>query len=277
MRLPGMTIVTFGLVLFGGAIGHAGPALAEVSPQVASPVATPAVVPPTAVPPTATPVPAAVVAASTAVPAATIAADVQTDVVTLVMWYVNDPSGEIINIVPLGTDSAYVAGPQVNSAVIGNADFPVDGSPPTISLGETLFTSYPRSEGDIPERWTWFDDFEGARPATLVMQVSADGGAYTGYYGSVTFVSRDDAAGGVMIFALRPPGEPAPAEAAVGDAAVDEAGAVVADAAGAATGEEAVAEAPVVEEPILEEPAADVPVEEQTAEAPTEIDPNVTP
>ncbi|MFM9107207.1 MAG: hypothetical protein ACKOWF_10985, partial [Chloroflexota bacterium] len=128
-----------------------------------------------------------------------------TDVVTLVAWYVTDGSGEFLNILPISVDPALVAGELAGSRPIGVADFPDDGAP-TITLGETEFMSYPRGEGDIPERWVWFDDFEGARPATLVMQVEGKGGPYAGYFGSVTFVSRDEGGvGGAIVFALRPP------------------------------------------------------------------------
>jgi len=141
-------------------------------------------------------------------------------VVSLVAWYVNDPTGEFINILPISVDPALVATEQPGAAPVGQADFPEDG-PPTITFGETTFTAYPRSEGDIPERWTWFDDFEGARPATLVLQVAGEGGPYAGYFGTATFVSRDEGGvGGVIVLALRPPGS-AGSDAAAQQGAAD--------------------------------------------------------
>lgn len=193
MRVPGFAIGGLGLALLAGALVGGGPAVAEVSRQATPPAATPA-----AVTPAPTPDPAAAAA-----PPAAPAAPVATDVVTLVMWYANDPSGEFINIVPIAIDGAQTANPQ-GAAAIGRADFPEDGTP-SVTLGETRFDTYARSEGDIPERWTWFDDIEGARPATLVMQVSGSGGPYSGFFGTATFVSRDEGgAGGVLVLALRP-------------------------------------------------------------------------
>ena len=178
-------------------------------------------------------------------PAAPAAAPATTNVVTLVAWYSNDPSGEFINILPIQVGEDRVASADPNGEPIGRAEFPTpDVGLPSISIGETTFNAYLRYEGDIAERWIWTDDTEGFRPATLVIQVQGSGGAYQGFYGTATFVSRDDLAGGVVILALRPP---EPAEAAA--------------AADAAAGEAAVEEAPVEDAPVEE-----APVEEPTAE-----------
>ncbi len=216
--------------------------------------------------PTATPPPApVVVSANAATPAppattdaqqpATSAPAVQTNVVTLVLWYANAADSDIIELYPLATDPGFVAN-QGPGAAVGTVDFPEDGSPPTVLLGETVFTTYPRPDGVI-ERWTWLDDFEGARPATLVMQLSGAGGAYQDYFGTATMMSRDEGgAGGVLILALRPPSPEVQAE----QAADAEAPAEEAVVAGEAPAEEAVIveEAPA-EDVIVEEPAADVP------------------
>lgn len=152
-----------------------------------------------------------------------------TNVVTIVAWYSNDPSGEFLNIYPIRVDRGQVAGPEPNAAPIGRADFPDEGLP-TVTVGDSAFDSYARFEGDTPERWTWFDDSEGARPATLVLQVQGTGGQYQNYYGTATFISRADLAGGVLILALRPPtpggaeatATEAPAEAAPAEGAATE-------------------------------------------------------
>lgn len=163
--------------------------------------------------PAGSPVPTTQTAASAETPPPSTAAPA-TDVVTLVAWYANDPSGEFLNILPIDIDPALVAAGVTGSQPLGQADFPDEGAP-TVRLGETEFVSYPRSEGDIPERWTWFDDYEGARPATLVLQIEGQGGPYSGYFGAVTFISRDEGGvGGVIVFALRPPGSRERAEAA---------------------------------------------------------------
>jgi hypothetical protein len=232
--------------------------------QDGTPAASPAV-------PTATPPPApVVVSANEATPAPEASADataapapaVQTDVVTMVLWYANSATSDIIELYPLVTDSGFVAS-QGPGAPVGSVDFPDDGSAPVVVLGETIFTTYPRPDGVI-ERWTWLDDFEGARPATLVMQLSGEGGAYQSYFGTATMMSRDEGgAGGVLILALRPPSPEAEAEQAAAEQAAAEQ-----EAAEQAPAEEAVVaeEAPVEDAIITEEaPAEDVITEEPAA------------
>jgi hypothetical protein len=206
MRQPGFTapglLIIATLLLVG---------LAGVTPvaawQDASPAAgTPAVIEiqPTEAPAQPTPVPAA--------PDGTPAAPAETDVVTLVLWYQNATDQDIIELYPLATDAGFVARPQQGAAAVGTVDFPDDGIP-TVVVGNTTFETYPRPDGVI-ERWTWLDDFEGARPATLVMQLSGLDGTYQNYFGTGTFVSRDEGgAGGVLTLALRPPSPAAVAEA----------------------------------------------------------------
>lgn len=251
MRATSLAAWSLGLTLLAGSAGLVAPIAVEAARQ-ATPIATPLPVAPT-------PPPAEPTAAPDATPPPPAAAAPQTDVVTLAAWYVNDPSGEFINILPLATDPAFVAGPQADAASIGRAEFPEEDVP-TIQFGDTSFDSYARSEGDIPERWTWFDDAEGARPATLVLQVSGLDGAYQGYFGTATFVSRDDdGAGGVLILALRPPTPAAEAEAETETAPVEE-GAVAEDGAAeaAAAGDAAAQPDPDIEPPTDEatEPGA---------------------
>lgn len=211
---PALSIFAL-VLLLGIAATPAAFARQEASPAAGTPVAT------------TQPTQAAAQPAQTPAPAATPAPVVATtDVVTLVFWYANSANQDILEVLPLATNATGVAGPAPGATAIGTADFPEDGSPPTVVIGETTFTSYPRPDGVI-ERWTWVDDFEGARPATLVMQVSAQGGSYQDYFGTATFVSRDEGgAGGVLTLALRPPSpealgtpgaEPVPAEAAAAE------------------------------------------------------------
>ncbi len=224
---PGLLIIA---ILLFASISGAMPAAAR---QDATPAATPAVQPTEAA---AQPVeaPAATPAAEAAAPAP------RTDVVTLALWYANSTSADIIELYPLTTDAGFVASPASGSAPAGTVDFPEDGSAPTVVIGDTTFETYPRGDGVI-ERWTWLDDFEGARPATLVMQLAGLTGAYQNYYGTVTMMSRDEGGvGGVLIVALRPP---APEALAEEEAVAEEAAA-----------EEAVA---VEEAPVEEAPAAE--------------------
>ncbi|CAA9536867.1 MAG: hypothetical protein AVDCRST_MAG59-396 [uncultured Thermomicrobiales bacterium] len=247
MPASGLAPWSLGLALLVGSVGMAAPAGMAAARQ-ATPIS-----PAPAVEPTPA---AAEPAAPAGTPQAPAAAEVpQTDVVTLAAWYATDPSGEFINVFPLATDPDFVAGPQPGAAAIGRAEFPdpAEGVP-TVLFGDTNFDSYARTEGDIPERWTWFDDSEGARPATLVLQVSGLDGAYQGYFGTATFVSRDDGgAGGVLILALRPPNPAAEADTAgEGDAAED-----AAAAGDAAEGDAASQPDPDIEVPTDEAAAPD--------------------
>ncbi len=230
--------------------------MAGVAPVAARQDATPAAAQPTQE--SAQPTEAAAQPAGTPVPAAaeTPAPPAQSNVVTLVTWYENAADQDIINLYPLVIDAQAIAGRAPNAQAIGTADFPLEEAP-RITLGETTFESYPRPDGVI-ERWTWLDDFEGARPGTLVMQVSGVGGAYQDFYGTATFVSRDTGgAGGVLTIALRPP-DPAVAE---GEAAAEEA---------------APAEEPVAEEPVAEEPVADAAAEDAAEVPVATLDPGTT-
>ncbi|MFN8591839.1 MAG: hypothetical protein U0031_10310 [Thermomicrobiales bacterium] len=233
-------------------------ALMSVAPVAARQNGTPAAGTPAAPPTQAAqptqPAAAPTQAAAAATPAAQTAA--QTNVVTLVFWYANAADQDILNLFPIAVDAGHVAGPKSGAASVGTADFLEEGGA-TITIGDTTFTTYPRADGSI-DRWTWFDDFEGARPATLVMQLSAAGGAYEGYYGAATFVSRaEGGAGGVLIIVLRPPA-PAGAEeaAAEGEAAAE---AQAADAAAIDSGAETAQPDATVEpaNPILTEPGTE--------------------
>ncbi|HEU0114136.1 MAG TPA: hypothetical protein VFQ80_05645 [Thermomicrobiales bacterium] len=210
--MRGFGIVAFCLsVLAFAGVTTTGLLAPAVFAQAGTPTAAAA---PTA-PPAATQAPAVVEVAATATAtapaeavvestaAAQPAAPATTDVVTLVAWYSNAADNAFLNVVPLDIKDG-VAGPAANGKAIGKADFPEDGLP-TITWGDTIFNAYLRFEGDVAERWTWFDDSEGARPATLVIQVEGTGGKYQGYFGSATFISRDDGAGGTLVLAIRPP------------------------------------------------------------------------
>src|SRR5215216_4212833 len=260
MRQPGFTasgLLIIAILVLGGIVG-AAPAAAW---QDASPAAgTPAVI---EIQPTAAPAPT--------VPAATPAAPAETDVVTLVLWYQNATNQDIIELYPLATDAGFVARPQQGAAAVGTVDFPVEGIP-TVVVGNTTFETYPRPDG-VVERWTWLDDFEGARPATLVMQLSGVDGTYQNYFGTATFVSRDEGgAGGVLTLVLRPPSpgavngadaaEPGAAGAAANTPVAGEAAAAVQPDATVEPGTEILAEpsaegeAPVTDGEAAPEPAA---------------------
>jgi hypothetical protein len=201
MRRPGfVTPATLlkTLLLFGF-MALAAPAAAF---QIATPAASTPVSPP---PPTAAAPPA-----STPAPTP---ASAQSDVVALVYWYQQARDRDILELYPVKTDQKSVASPGELGAAVGSADFPAEGVPRVVAA-DTTFDAYPRPDGSI-ERWTWFDDFEGARPATLVIEMSGLEGRYVNYYGTATFVSRDTGgAGGVLVIMLRPPAPAAATPAA---------------------------------------------------------------
>ncbi len=243
---PGLVLVAI-LLLVGMAGAMPAAARQDASPTVATPAAEPQ----------ATEAPAPAAAEPAATPAAP-AAPAQSDVVTLVLWYTNPLEQDFIELFPLATDATFVAGPAPGQGTIGTVQFPEDGSFPTIVVGDTTFETYPRPDG-VVERWTWFDDFEGARPGTLVMQLAGLDGTYQNYFGTATMVSRDEGgAGGVITIALRPPSpaveEPAAEEAAP---ATDEAAAEAPGTEDAAIAEEEAAQPDATVDPgteILVEP-----------------------
>jgi hypothetical protein len=137
--------------------------------------------------------------------------EARVDVVTLVAWYQQDPSGDFLSIGPLTTNEFLVARPGTDG-VTGQADFddPDNDDLPRITLGDSVFDAYPLDPDDPSTvyRWLFFNNEDGARPATLVMQVECTASpAYKGYTGTATWISRGEDAGGVLVIALTPPAE----------------------------------------------------------------------
>ncbi|MDP9363268.1 MAG: hypothetical protein M3Q10_03375 [Chloroflexota bacterium] len=178
----------------------AAPGAGVAFAQDATPeVATPEVL----APPPATQPPPAPTEAPAAIEAPPAAAD--SEVVTLVAWYTLSPTGTFLSLYPIQAPPEQPA--SQTGEPIGRADFP-EGRTPILILGDTTFEGYLRFEGEeeFGQRWTWFGDAEGERPATLVFQIAGIDGAYRDYFGTATFVSRDEgSAGGVVVLALRPP------------------------------------------------------------------------
>jgi hypothetical protein len=141
------------------------------------------------------------------------AAPATVNVVTLVAWYTQDPSGEFLNLGPLRTNDNLVAGAgeATDRTLTGNVDFDDDGNDglPRIVLGESAFNAYPvvDDDPDSVQRWIYLNDDPGLRPATLVLQIAAVKGPYEGYDGTATFISRAPDAGGVLVIVLNPPAE----------------------------------------------------------------------
>jgi len=144
-----------------------------------------------------------------ATPAASPVAPAETDALTLVVGYLpdTDAASELLILRPIAIEGGVFADLTDDEDGIGQVDFNVLGNGlPQIRLGDSTFDAYIRFEGD-PEgglRWTWFFDEPGVRPATLVVQVAATAGPFTGANGTATFVSRATDAGGVLAIVLTP-------------------------------------------------------------------------
>lgn len=131
------------------------------------------------------------------------------NIVTLVAWYQPDANDEFLELVPVETSPAYVAtvGDVTDQSLTGVVDFAAErnaGGLPRITLGDSIFDAYPIVEGDRDsvQRWLYFDGVDGERPATLVMQVTADRGPYEGAVGTATFISRAADSTGLLVIVL---------------------------------------------------------------------------
>jgi hypothetical protein len=148
----------------------------------------------------------AVVAQDVATPETAVAANPTW--LTFVAFYAYDQAQDLLVLSPLGSDADYTAVATMPdpAQVSGVADFTsVDNDGlPRITMGETVLDAYALDDDDpdTAMRWLWFDDASGERPATLVLQVEAMAGPYTGAIGTATFVSRGSKTGGVMVITL---------------------------------------------------------------------------
>jgi hypothetical protein len=131
------------------------------------------------------------------------------NIVTLIAWYQPDANDEFLELVPVETSPTYVAsaGELTDQTLTGSVDFSAErnaGGLPRITLGDSIFDAYPIVEGDRDsvQRWLFFDGADGERPATLVMQVTADRGPYEGAVGTATFISRAPDSTGVLVIVL---------------------------------------------------------------------------
>lgn len=131
--------------------------------------------------------------------------------VTIVTWYAPSADGETLVLSQLQTNNSHVASQVTNNgrALKGDVDFEDPGNDglPRITLGDSAFNAYPVSpdDPDTVFRWLYFDDDPSLRPATLVLQIQGVKGAYDGFNGTATFVSRGADVGGVLVIVLNPP------------------------------------------------------------------------
>jgi hypothetical protein len=131
------------------------------------------------------------------------------NIVTLVAWYSPDETGDLLTLSPIRTSPTYVAsaGEVTEQDLSGTVNFTEEknkGGLPRIRLGDSIFDAAEIVEGDRDsvQQWLFYNGEDGARPATLVMQVTADQGPYEGATGTATFISRADDSTGVLVIVL---------------------------------------------------------------------------
>lgn len=131
------------------------------------------------------------------------------NIVTLVAWYSPDETGDLLVLSPIRTSPTYVAsaGEATEQDLSGTVNFTEErnkGGLPRIRLGDSIFDAAEIVDGDRDsvQRWLFYDNEDGGRPATLVMQVTADQGPYEGAIGTATFISRANDSTGVLVIVL---------------------------------------------------------------------------
>ena len=131
------------------------------------------------------------------------------NIVTLVCWYQRAADGETLELLPLVISPTYVAtagqlGPENLTGAVNFTESKNKGGQPRITLGDSIFDAYPLEEGnyDTVQRWFFWDNVDGERPATLVMQVLTDRGPYKDAQGMAIFASRAPDGTGVLTIIL---------------------------------------------------------------------------
>ncbi|HKG25590.1 MAG TPA: hypothetical protein VKB09_08065 [Thermomicrobiales bacterium] len=132
-------------------------------------------------------------------------------VVTLVGWYERDADSEVLSISGLTTNEALVARPATGG-ITGQANFedPDNDGLPRITIGDSVFDAFPVNPDDpgTVSRWLYYNDEDGVRPATLVMQIECTSSpVYQGFTGTATWISRPQESGssGVLVIVISPP------------------------------------------------------------------------
>ena len=135
-------------------------------------------------------------------------------IVTIVLWYQQNASGEILQLMPVTTDDQilYTRGTAEADAQEGRVVFDESRNEgyPRIRVGkDNYFDAYPVYPGDPAsvQRWYYFDDNPEVRPATMVMQITGIRGDYEDWFGTATFISRGIDQGGILVIAVSPPAE----------------------------------------------------------------------
>ena len=134
-------------------------------------------------------------------------------IVTIVMWYQQNESGEILQLRPIiYEDLVASSGEPADDTEAGRVVFDEERNDgfPRIRVGEeNYFDAFPIYAEDPAsvQRWFYYNDDPSIRPATMVMQVIGIRGDYDGWFGTATFVSRGGNQGGIMVLAVSPPPE----------------------------------------------------------------------
>ena len=134
-------------------------------------------------------------------------------IVTIVMWYQQNESGEILQLRPIEyVELVATSGEPVDESEGGRVVFDEERNDgyPRIRIGEdNYFDAYPVFSDDptSDQRWLYFDGDPSLRPATMMMQVTGIRGDYEGWFGTATFVSRGGEQGGILVLAISPPAE----------------------------------------------------------------------
>jgi hypothetical protein len=155
-------------------------------------------------------------AASPAAQGTPVAAETPTatpsGIVTIVMWYQQNATGEILQLFPVTSDDGivYTEATAESDAQRGRIVFEEsrnDGNPRIRIGNDNYFDAYPVFPGDpnSVQRWLYFDDDPNVRPATMVMQITGIRGTWENWQGTATFISRGIDQGGIVIIAIRPP------------------------------------------------------------------------
>lgn len=132
-------------------------------------------------------------------------------IVTLVLWYQQNESGDILLIGPIALDGVEATqGEPASDEEAGRVVFDEARNEgyPRIRVGEdNYFDAYPVYVDDpnTVQRWTFFDDDPVIRPATMVMQIVGIRGQYEDWFGTATFISRGTDQGGIVVIAISPP------------------------------------------------------------------------
>lgn len=135
------------------------------------------------------------------------------DIVTIVMWYQQSESGEILQLRPIAYEELIAtSGEPADESEGGRVVFEEERNDgyPRIRVGEEdYFDAYPVFSDDptSDQRWLYFDGDSSLRPATMMMQIEGIRGAYEGWSGTATFISRGAEQGGILVIAIRPPTE----------------------------------------------------------------------